>query len=513
MQTSTWTTLVACVGQLALVLLAALPGARSPLAVPLALLVIDLFAWNFAALAHQLSGAGGWRWLDLACSPLTAPLALHFLLTFSGQRRRFMPVLLASYAAFGALGLAAIAAAFTPALAHFVQSPAWAVCFLVGLVPLTLFMFGLLRAHLARASQDTERVRTRLLIAALLILAGFGSTELFAHQGLAVPRLGSLGSLVSTAILSVVALRWGLLDQRLSASTGLYAFVMASVAVVGYAALFQIARGNLALLSVLLTLVTVFVVFVTRRAVAVSTQRRQRLEQLATLGRFSAQMAHDLKNPLAALKGAAQFLQEENRQGRSGPHQGEFVDLMLEQIDRLHQVIDGYGRLGRIEPARAAVDLNELVKSVAGLQKFATTAQLRVDLELATDLPAVTLDRELISSALENLVQNALEAMPGGGTLTLRTRLTSTADGEQVAIDVADTGQGMDPRARERAFDDFFTTKATGSGMGLSFVRRVVEAHGGEVHLSSREGRGTRVTLSLPLDPGRDAGPDAAGRP
>ncbi len=92
-------------------------------------------------------------------------------------------------------------------------------------------------------------------------------------------------------------------------------------------------------------------------------------------------------------------------------------------------------------------------------------------------------------------MRNALEAMPRGGVLTVRTRTEDSG----VVLSVEDTGEGMNARTRERAFDDFYTTKTTGSGLGLAFVRRVVEAHGGRVTLTSHEGRGTTVTLRLPV--------------
>jgi signal transduction histidine kinase len=105
-------------------------------------------------------------------------------------------------------------------------------------------------------------------------------------------------------------------------------------------------------------------------------------------------------------------------------------------------------------------------------------------------------DRDLLAGALENLVQNAFEAMPDGGTVTVRT----SVDPDTVVLSVEDNGQGMDARTRERAFDPFFTTKPTGSGLGLAFVRRVAEAHGGDVTLASKEGAGTTLQLRLPLE-------------
>jgi signal transduction histidine kinase len=141
--------------------------------------------------------------------------------------------------------------------------------------------------------------------------------------------------------------------------------------------------------------------------------------------------------------------------------------------------------------------LNGLVVDVLSLQAFAGYANVKLERALAPELPPCSGDYDLLANALENLVRNAYEAMPQGGTLTVRTQ-REEPEGTGVVLSVEDTGEGMDARARERAFDEFFTTKASGSGLGLAFVRRVVEAHGGEVALTSREGRGTIVRLRLP---------------
>jgi signal transduction histidine kinase len=222
------------------------------------------------------------------------------------------------------------------------------------------------------------------------------------------------------------------------------------------------------------------------------------MERLAMLGRLSAQMAHDLKNPLTAIKGALQYLKEERRQGRSIDGEGEFLDLMETDVDRLTRLIDKYRRLGSVEPVRTQTDLNGLVGGVLGLQQFASTrVEIRQDLD--KNLPNATIDQDLVATALENLIQNALEAMPKGGVLTVRTERIEHSRRPYVAITVADNGEGMDARRREQVFDEFFTTKATGSGLGLTFVRRVAEAHGGDVQLESGEGKGTRVRLRLAL--------------
>jgi len=210
-------------------------------------------------------------------------------------------------------------------------------------------------------------------------------------------------------------------------------------------------------------------------------------------------MAHDVKNPLTALKGALQFLTEEHDRQRPMEQQQEFLELMAEQVERIEGVMDKYQRLSRVEPELAEVEINEVVASVLALSAFRDQG-IEVRTELDRDLPRCRADSDLLYGALENLVRNAFEAMESGGELEIRTAPTRQ-DGATagVSITVRDTGEGMDARVAERVFDDFYTTKATGSGLGLAFVRRVADTHGGEVSLSSDQGKGTTVELRLPV--------------
>lgn len=488
--------MVACAGEAALAAVVARRAARNTLAFPLALLSAVLFTWNFASVAYELSGNLGWHFLDVAVSPMTMPLALHVVLSFVGKRRALFGVLVATYVVFGAFGAVSFSALFFPWARGFAAGSTWVLWLILGAAPVAAFGFGLLGLHLRRASSPAERSRTQLLLAAVLVLA-LSQTDLWVDFGVDMPRLGSAGALLSNALMVVVALRFRILEENLSRLAGLYGLVLIGVGSFAYLVLFRYLTANLAMLVLSTVTLTLVVAAVGRRVAAPFLAQRERLDRFATLGRFSAQMAHDLKNPLAALKGAAQFLKEEKARGHSLDGRGEFIDLVLEQAERLERVIGNYQRLGRVAPERQPCAVNELVKSVLGLQTFASQGGVEVQTALAPNLPECLLDADLLSCALENLVRNAYEAMPRGGRLTVRTE-AGTPERGGVTVLVEDTGEGMDARAQERAFDEFFTTKAEGSGLGLPFVRRVIDAHGGEVSLSSREGVGTRVSIALP---------------
>ena len=484
---------LACVGQLALVLVAVLRGGKSPLTLPLALLCIDLFTWNAADLAGQLTGQRGWEWLDLGASPLTTPLALDFVLAFLGQRRRLRALRLVCYAFFGLLAAASALAFVSTAARTFAGSNLWAALHLGGAIPVMAFAIALLVGHL-RASEGHERDNTRLLIGALSLGALLGSTELWGHFLPAVPSLGPVGMLLGSALTTLAAMRQPLLERRASVGLVAAAVAIAAAGVLAYLGLFRLLAGNAALLVFATTIVSLLLMAATRQLIAGAAARRARRSQLTLLGRFSAQMAHDLKNPLAAVKGAAQFLKVELSREAGPPERRELVDLMLAQVDRLQITLDRYQRLSQVQLACSEVSINDLVREVLALQPFAAGGPITFRAELADGLARLHLDRELIAAALENLLMNSCEAMPGGGAIVVRTEATR----RDLLVSVEDDGPGLDARTRERAFDELFTTKATGSGLGLPLVRRVAEAHGGSVTLWARQPRGTVVQVRLP---------------
>jgi two-component system sensor histidine kinase HydH len=207
------------------------------------------------------------------------------------------------------------------------------------------------------------------------------------------------------------------------------------------------------------------------------------------------------------LKGALQLLLQERE--RLPEDRREYLELMLLQSQRMEEVIETYRRLSCVEPVLRPTSVNELVGRAltqAALAGDQGAEGIRIRQELREGLPTLQADQELLASAVENVVRNAREAMPHGGALEVLTSFEPRERGRgDVVIRIADDGVGMDARQLERAFDDFFTTKAQGSGLGLSFARRVVEAHGGEVRLSSALGRGTVVEFVLPAG-------EAAGR-
>jgi signal transduction histidine kinase len=488
--------LLACVGQLAIAVLAIALAARSPLAIPLALLCLDIAAWTAAGLARHLSGSPLWQWIDHALTPWTAPLALQFVLVFIGRSRALRATLVVAFVACGAPCLVSLLAFVMPAARPFIGSDLWAVSILATSIPTMAFAAVVLVRHLRASVDATERARTLTLLAAFAIGTAFAATEELSHF-VRVPRLASVGTTISSLLFALVALRLRLFERDVPLRVAGTVLALTVAAVLAALLFGQYLSATVAISLFGSGAVTLALFGAGLRWLSEGADRRARGMQLATLGRFSAQMAHDLKNPLAALKGATQLLREDLRQPAPGVDRLVFADLMLEQIGRIDRLVDVYGRLARADPEREDLDLNALVSAVLALPALAGGG-VSVKTELEPELPRCRADPSMVARVLENVVRNAMEAMPDGGTITVRTTRSDKEAEAGVALCVQDTGTGMDARTRERAFDDFFTTKPAGSGLGLAFVRRVAEAHGGEASLESARGRGTVVRVWLP---------------
>jgi signal transduction histidine kinase len=235
------------------------------------------------------------------------------------------------------------------------------------------------------------------------------------------------------------------------------------------------------------------------RSLSRAQEELVRSEKLASLGRLSAGVAHEIRNPLNAMKGAVVLLQ---RRRADDPAVQESAGLLSEEIDRLSRFVTEFLHFAKqTPPRRRPTDLNGLVRGVEGLfAEEAAASGVELRLELDGDLPPVEVDSGQLQQVLVNLVVNALEAMPEGGALTFATGRDRRRGMAWVAVE--DQGQGMTAHQQQNAFDPFFTTKPGGTGLGLALSLGVVESHGGRLTVDSAVGRGSRFVVELPLGPG-----------
>ncbi|MFN2529739.1 MAG: nitrogen regulation protein NR(II) [Pyrinomonadaceae bacterium] len=222
------------------------------------------------------------------------------------------------------------------------------------------------------------------------------------------------------------------------------------------------------------------------------TSRRQ--DRLAAIGRMAASIAHEIRNPLAAMRGSIQMLRSEMSDDSS---QSELMEIILRESDRLNRIISDFLNYARPRSmTRTQVDIRELLHQTFALLKH--SPEILETQKVVEELPDTALIVEADSSQLQqvfwNLARNALQAMPDGGTLCAQLDMNSD---NRLKIAFSDTGRGMSPEQVEHLFEPFSSTTG-GTGLGLSIVYQIIRDHGGTINVRSREGHGTIITVELP---------------
>ena len=229
-----------------------------------------------------------------------------------------------------------------------------------------------------------------------------------------------------------------------------------------------------------------------------------RMENLASLTNLAASVAHEIKNPLGSISIYIQLLQKAVNKARNSDEKlpdkkflENYLEIINQEIDRLNNIIVDF--LFAVRPISAELIPENPVKLLNLYVEFFKPELEDKNINLKTafleNSPKILLDEKLFKQVLINLVQNAIVAMPDGGELFLSTRIT----GDKYLISVADTGIGMNSETVSRIFEPYFTTKATGTGLGLTMVYKVIKEFGGDIEVESYEGKGTIFTISLPI--------------
>jgi signal transduction histidine kinase len=251
--------------------------------------------------------------------------------------------------------------------------------------------------------------------------------------------------------------------------------------------------------------------------------RMKERDRLAALGSMAAGLAHEVKNPLGAIKGAAQLLEEVAQSAKDqDPTTQEFLGIILEETDRLNRVVGSFLDYARPHAGNPVpLDINAAVRRSVQILSSQKADDVDVRLELGDRLPRASIDPEKLRQVLMNLVQNAAQAMNGAGKVTITTGhrraprsawVTSPPSGnsgrlppddvEVVEISVSDTGPGISQKVLQNLFVPFFTTKETGTGLGLAISQSIVQNAGGSIQVQSQPGAGSKFTITLPASDG-----------
>jgi PAS domain S-box-containing protein len=227
--------------------------------------------------------------------------------------------------------------------------------------------------------------------------------------------------------------------------------------------------------------------------------RLRRAESLASLTTLAAGVAHEIKNPLGSIGIHIQLIQKAlKKQGCLEQETADkYLEVINEEIERLNGiVVDFLFAVRPMDTNMKRMDVHKVIEELVDFVRYELEqAGVRIEKKLKTGLPRLDIDQKYLKQALLNIVKNGQAAMPHGGTLTIATR----EEEGYVHIDIADTGVGIDEEKVAKIFEPYYTTKETGSGLGLTVAYKVINEHGGEISVKSKEGKGTTFTFSLPI--------------
>jgi signal transduction histidine kinase len=230
--------------------------------------------------------------------------------------------------------------------------------------------------------------------------------------------------------------------------------------------------------------------------------------QMAAIGAFSAQIAHEIRNPLTAIKLNLQSIERDVRDGRVDEASlGRPLEICMEEVQRLDRVVRGVLRLGRSErPAPGRVSVHETLDAAIDLTRKQLRSQnVSLETDFAAQRDEIAGEAGDLRGVLLNLLLNASEALPQGGRIRVSTAVTETPTGRAIEVRVADDGPGVPAAARESVFEPFYSTKRQGSGLGLAIAARDVESHQGRLSLAEHPGElgGATFVVQLPLAEGQ----------
>lgn len=229
-------------------------------------------------------------------------------------------------------------------------------------------------------------------------------------------------------------------------------------------------------------------------------QQVRHMERLALAGEMAAVVAHEIKNPLASMSGSIQMLKKELE---LNPLQNRLMDIVSREIDRLNSLVMEFSLLtkSKKKPSQK-VDVDKTISDTLTILKSNGEVTGRIQIIKETDKRLkITIDPQQLQQILWNLFTNAIEAMPSGGTLIVKSSLRNSSEQDsipEVEITVSDTGAGIPPEIRSRIFDPFYTTKTKGTGLGLSIVRRIISEYGGRISLDENNTKGATFRIYFP---------------
>lgn len=225
-------------------------------------------------------------------------------------------------------------------------------------------------------------------------------------------------------------------------------------------------------------------------------ERVRRADRLASLGKLAAGIAHEVRNPLASIKGFAQYLKGKFPPKESG---AEYADIIIEEVERLDKVVSALLNFAKPKPPQPEMhNINSIIEdSLSLIEDKARTDHISIIKNLGVNIPLTAVDKEQIKQVFLNIFLNAIQEMEEGGALEVASH---SGEDSMVIVEIRDTGRGIPPENIQNIFSPFFTTKDSGFGLGLSIANSIIESHGGEIKVKSEIEKGTILTIQIPVD-------------
>jgi signal transduction histidine kinase len=266
--------------------------------------------------------------------------------------------------------------------------------------------------------------------------------------------------------------------RRSLRSTAVFGLGILAVGILGMGVIFYNQRGHL-------------------RKVRSLEEEINRKERLSELGNMAATVAHEIRNPLNSVSMGMQRLKAEFTPTEDAEEYAHFLNLMQDEVRRLNAIVEQFLSLARpLTLTQEPIAIETLIREVATLVAAeAKAANIEIQLKVAPDLPPLWADRNYLKQLLLNLILNGVQAMPGGGGLSIEAAL----ENEFLRMSIVDHGVGIEPDKLNKIFDPYFSTKTKGSGLGLAIARRIAEAHGGKITVESQAGQGSSFHVTLPI--------------
>ncbi|MEE9260334.1 MAG: ATP-binding protein [Candidatus Scalindua sediminis] len=234
-----------------------------------------------------------------------------------------------------------------------------------------------------------------------------------------------------------------------------------------------------------------------RRQADVLAQAEEQLrhaDRLSALGKLSAGIAHEVRTPLASIKGTAEIISDKFK---PTDKEYEFAKILIKEVDRLDTVVAEFLDFARPKPPELKLaDINDIIKSVLKLTEYEIAkSKISLRTRFEKSLPSIFVDPEQMKQVFLNLIINAIQAMPNGGTIEIESG-QNTSD---IVCKFTDTGTGISEEQQEKLFTPFFTSKESGTGLGLAIVHGILEGHKGKIKFTTKENQGTTFIISLPI--------------